>query len=75
MDVFFFVNVYIAGNCGSEAIPEMPRQCRKCLKFPQMPKQKEKNPVHQMCEENFDIGNLSLKWASNFCSCTDFFQC
>ena len=31
--------VYVAGICGNPAFPEMPRQFRKCLSFPQLPRQ------------------------------------
>ena len=27
------INVSVAGNCGNQAFPEMPRQFQKCLDF------------------------------------------
>ena len=30
--------VWIAGNCGNQAFPEMPWQFWKCLEFPQLPR-------------------------------------
>ena len=32
------VYINVTGNCGNWAFPEMPRQLRKCLEFPQLPK-------------------------------------
>jgi len=29
--------IYVAGICGNQTFPEMPRQFRKCLVFPQLP--------------------------------------
>jgi hypothetical protein len=31
--------IYVAGICRNPAFPEMPRQFRKCLGFPQLPRQ------------------------------------
>jgi len=31
-------NVYVAGICRNPTFPEMPRQFRKCLDFPQLPR-------------------------------------
>ena len=40
--------MYVAGNCGNQAFPEMPRHLQKLQAFPEIPKQLQKFLVYYL---------------------------
>ncbi len=40
--IFCIKYMYVAGICGNQAFPEMPRQFQKCLGFPQLSRHLQK---------------------------------
>ena len=37
-----YASIYVTGNFGNQAFPEIPRPFRKCLEFPQLPRHLQK---------------------------------